>query len=259
MGANTGEVVVREIRTGEKQTEYTPIGHSTSVAARLQALATPGSIAIGEPVRRLVEGYFALKPLGPARIKGVSDPVNVYEVTGLGPLRTRLQRSAGRGYTKFVGRESEMEAMRRGLDLAKQGQGQVIAVIGEPGVGKSRLVSEFKARAQSECLVLEAFPVSYGKASAWLPVIDLLHGYFRISDHDDSRTRREKVGGKVLMLERSLEDTLTPLLTLLGIADTTSAELDDVRGFEGGAAAGRRLAVLNMVKRLLLRESLNQP
>jgi hypothetical protein len=107
--------------------------------------------------------------------------------------------------------------------------------------------------------VLEAFSVSYGRASAWLPVIDLLNGYFRISDHDDPRTRREKAGGKVLMLERSLEDTLTPLLRLLGITDTTSAELNDVPGFADGAAMGRRLAVLNTVKRLLLRESLNQP
>jgi class 3 adenylate cyclase len=210
VGINIGEVVVRTIKTEETHTEYAPIGHSISLASRLQALASPGSIAISGAVRKLVEGYFTLKALGPARIKGVSEPVEVYEVTGLGPLRTRLQRSAGRGYTKFVGREREMEAMRRALELAKQGQGQVVAVIGEPGVGKSRLVSEFKARAQSECVVLEAFSVSYGKASAWLPVIDLLKGYFRISDDDDPRTRREKVGGKVLMLERSLEDALTP-------------------------------------------------
>ena len=259
VGVNCGEVVVRSIQTDEAHTEYTPIGHSISLASRLQTLAAPGSVVIGESVRNFVEGYFQLKPLGASKIKGVSEPVNVYEVTGLGPLRTRLQRSAGRGYTKFVGRNSEMEAMRRALEFAKQGQGQLIAVIGEPGVGKSRLVSEFKGRAQSECLVLEAFSVSYGKASAWLPVIDLLEGYFRISDDDDPRTRREKVGGKVLMLERSLEDALAPLLALLGIADTTSPKLDDVPGFGDGEGAGRRLAVLNTIRRLLLRESLNQP
>src|SRR6266853_297273 len=101
VGVNTGEVVVRSIKTDDAHTEYTPIGHSTSLASRLQTLANPGSIAISEAVRKLIEGYFALKPLGPARIKGVSEPVNIYEVTGLGPLRTRLQRSAGRGLTKF--------------------------------------------------------------------------------------------------------------------------------------------------------------
>jgi class 3 adenylate cyclase len=242
VGANTGEVVVRTIHTGAAKTEYTAIGHPVNLASRMQTLANPGSTVIAESTRKLVEGYFALKSLGASRVKGVSEPVNVYEVTGLGPLRTRLQRSAGRGYTKFVGREREMDAMRRALELAKQGQGQVIAIIGDAGVGKSRLVSEFKARAQSECLVLEAFSVSYGKASAWLPVIDLLKGYFRIADDDDPRTRREKVGGKVLMLERSLEDALAPLLALLGIADSAAQKVDDVPGFgDGGCgpAAGR--------------------
>jgi class 3 adenylate cyclase len=96
VGANTGEVVVCEIRTGEKHADYTPIGHSTGVAARLEALAAPGTIVISESVRKLVEGYFALKPLGPARIKGISEPLETYEVTGLGVLRTRcsVQRHA---------------------------------------------------------------------------------------------------------------------------------------------------------------------
>ena len=111
VGVNTGEVVVRSITTGEGHTEYTPIGHTTNLASRMQPLAPTGSIAISEQTRKLVEGYFALKPLGPTKVKGVSEPVNVYEVTGLGAIRTRLQRSAGRGYTKFVGRQREMDAM----------------------------------------------------------------------------------------------------------------------------------------------------
>jgi class 3 adenylate cyclase len=108
VGVNTGEVVVRSIATGGGHTEYTPIGHTTNLASRMQALAPTGSIAISEQTRKLAEGYFALKPMGPTRVKGVSEPVNVYEVTGLGPLRTRLQRAVGRGLTKFVGREREM-------------------------------------------------------------------------------------------------------------------------------------------------------
>ena len=113
VGVNTGEVVVRSISTGGGHTEYTPIGHTTNLASRMQALAPTGSIAISEQTRKLVEGYFALKPLGPTKVKGVSEPVNVYEVTGLGPLRTRLQRAAGRGLTKFVGR-----AARDGRDAS---------------------------------------------------------------------------------------------------------------------------------------------
>ena len=118
VGANTGEVVVRSIQTGAGQVEYTPIGHTTNLASRMQALAPTGSIAISEQTRKFVEGYFALKPLGPARIKGVSEPVNVYEVTGLGPLRTRLQRSAGRGLTMFVGREHGLPRSDRAIIIA---------------------------------------------------------------------------------------------------------------------------------------------
>ena len=164
VGVNTGEVVVRSIKTDDAHTEYTPIGHSTSLASRLQALAAPGSIAISETVRKLAEGYFALKAMGPARIKGVSEPVNVYEVTGLGPLRTRLQRSARRGFTKFVGREREMDAMKAAADRPMSGHGQIVAAMAEAGTGKSRLFYEFKATNQSGWMVLEAFSVSHGKA-----------------------------------------------------------------------------------------------
>jgi len=208
VGVNTGEVVVRSIRTGDAHTEYTPIGHSMSLASRLQTLAAPGSAVIGQSVQKFVEGYFQLKALGASRIKGVSEPVNVYEVTGLGPLRTRLQRSAGRGYTKFVGREREMEALKHAAGLARDGRGQIAGAVAEAGTGKSRLFFEFKAIAQSGWMVLETSSVSHGKASAYLPVIDLLHGYFAIEAGDDARKRREKVTGRVLALERTLEDTL---------------------------------------------------
>jgi hypothetical protein len=189
VGVNTGEVVVRSIATGGGHTEYTPIGHTTNLASRMQAVAPIGSIAVAEPTRKLCEGYFALKPMGPTRIKGLSEPVNVYEVTGLGPLRTRLQRSAGRGLTRFVGREREMEALRHAADQAKAGHGQIVAAMAEAGTGKSRLYFEFKATSQSGWMVLEAFSVSHGKASAYLPLLDLLHSYFKIVGEDDQRTR----------------------------------------------------------------------
>ena len=252
VGANTGEVVVRSIATGQGHTEYTPIGHTTNLASRMQALAPTGSIAVSEATRKLVEGYFAMNPLGPTRVKGVTEPVNVYEVTGLGPLRTRLQRSAGRGLTKFVGRESEMEALRRAAEQAKGGHGQIAAAMAEPGVGKSRLFYEFKAKNQSGWMVLEAFSVSHGKVSAFLPVIDLLHGYFGIEAGDDGRKRREKVAGRLAILDRALEDTLPYLFGLLGIV-----EGDDPMAQMDGQIKKRR--TLEAIKRILLRESLNQP
>ena len=251
VGANAGEVVVRSIETGQRA-EYTPIGHSTSLASRLQTLASPGSIAISEGLRKLVEGYFTLKALGPARIKGTSEPVNVYEVTGLGPLRTRLQRAVGRGLTKFVGREREMEALRHAAEQAKSGHGQIVVAMAEPGVGKSRLFYEFKATSQSGWMVLETFSVSHGKASAYLPVIDLLRNYFEISAGDDERKRREKVTGRVLALDRSLEDTLPYFFSLLGIV-----EGDDPLAQMDGQL--KKLRTLEAIKRILLRESLNQP
>ncbi len=252
VGVNTGEVVVRTLQTDATHTEYVPIGHSTSLAARLQTLAHTGSIAVTEATRRLCEGYFLFKALGPTRVKGVSEPVPVFEVTGLGPLRTRLQRAVGRGLTKFVGRQREVEALKRAAEQAKAGHGQLAAVVGEAGVGKSRLFYEFKAMAQAGCLVLETFSVSHGKASAYLPVIELLHGYFRIAPEDDARTRREKVNGRVLTLDRALEDTLPYLFALLGLVEGE----DPLARLE---AQLRRRRTHEAIKRLVLRESVNQP
>jgi predicted ATPase/class 3 adenylate cyclase len=282
IGVNTGEVVVRSISTAEGRTEYTPIGHSTSLAARMQALAPTGSIAATDATRKLCEGYFTFKSLGPTVVKGVSGPVNVNEVTGLGPLRTRFQRAAGRGLTKFVGREREMEALKHAAEQAKGGHGQIVAAMAEPGVGKSRLLFEYKAieggaktvgpafqpvndslerlshrlagrdACPTDWMVLEALSVSYGKASAYLPVIDLLGNYFDITTTDDERKRREKVAGKTTMLDRSLEDTLPYLFSLLGIVEGVDplAQMD-------GQIKKRR--TLEAIKRILLRESFNQP
>ena len=252
VGVNTGEVVVRSIVTGEDHAEYTPIGHSTSLAARMQVLAPTGSVATTHATRKLGEGYFNFKPLGPTVVKGVTDPVEVYEVTGLGPLRTRLQRSASRGYTKFVGREREMEALKHAAEQARLGHGQIVAAMAEPGVGKSRLFFEFKATSQSGWMVLETFSVSHGKASAYLPVIDLLRNYFRIASEDDERTRREKVAGKITILDRGMEDTLPYLFSLLGIVEGE----DPLAQMDGQI---RKRRTLEAIKRIVLRESLNQP
>ena len=252
VGANTGEVVVRSIQTGALQTEYTPIGHTANLASRMQALAPIGSIAVTEATRGLCEGYFILKSLGPTRVKGLSEPVNVYEVMGLGPLRTRLQRAAGRGLTRFVGREHEMETLKRALEQTRAGRGQIVAVMAEPGIGKSRLFYEFKATSQFGWMVLETFSISHGKASAYLPVIDLLRNYFDISTLDDERKRREKVAGKIAMLDRSLEETLPYLFSLLGIVEG----LDPLAQMDGPIKKRR---TLEAIKRIVLRESLNQP
>ncbi|HKA54813.1 MAG TPA: adenylate/guanylate cyclase domain-containing protein, partial [Candidatus Binatia bacterium] len=252
VGLNTGEVVLRSIRTDDLHTEYTPIGHSTSLASRMESLALPGSIVVSEHTYKLTEGYFAFKPLGAARVKGVSEPVNIYEVLGVGPLRTRLQVAARRGLVRFVGRQSELEQMKKALELTRAGHGQIVGVMGEPGVGKSRLFYEFKLLSQRGCLMLETFSVSHGKAYPYLPLIELLKNYFQITLQDDERQRRETLTGKVLTLDRSLEDTLPYLFFLLGIAEPTSplSQMDPQI---------RKRRTFDAIKRLLVRESLNQP
>ena len=252
VGLNTGEVVVRSIRTDDLHTDYVPIGHATSLAARLQSLANPGSIVVSESTFRLTDGFFAFNALGAAQIKGVSAPVPVYEVVGVGPLRTRLQVAARRGLVRFVGRQRELELMQQAWEQAQRGQGQIVAAVGEPGVGKSRLYYEFKLRCQRDGLVLETFSVSHGKAYPYLPLIELLNTYFQLTPQDDDRRRREQVTGKVLTLDRHLEDTLPYVSALVGVEEAAAAlaQVDPQL---------RRRRTFEAITRLLLRESLNQP
>jgi predicted ATPase len=217
----------------------------------MQVLAPIGSIAASEHVRKLCEGYFLFNGLGPTKVKGVSEPVNVYEVTGLGPLRTRLQRAVGRGLTKFVGREREMEALKHAAEQARSGHGQIVAAMAEPGVGKSRLFFEFRTTSQSGWMVLDTFSVSHGKASAYLPVIDLLRNYFRIASEDEERTRREKVAGKITILDsKSGGHVALPVQSARHRRGRRPAGADGRADQEAAHAGG---------KRIVLRESLNQP
>src|SRR5262249_15942047 len=247
-----GEVVMRSVGKDASHSEYLPAGHAVGLASRLQTLAPTGSIAISEATRKLVEGYFQLKSIGPTKVKGVSEPVQVYEGIGLGPLRTRLQRSASRGLSRFVGRGAELHQMNRALASAKSGRGQVVAVVAEPGLGKSRLFYEFQALEHGESLLLETFSAAHAKGSAYLPLLELLRNYFQTSVDDDVRGRREKIAGKVLMLDHSLEEALPYIYTLLEVTEDPDplAQMNPET---------KRRRTLEAIKRLLLRESLNQP
>ena len=246
VGVNTGEVVVRSIRKDDLHTDYVPVGHSTNLAARMEQMATPGSIVVTDYTYKLTDGYFEFKALGAADIKGVEEPLNVYEVLGAGPLRTRFQVTARRGLSRFVGRHSEMDHLQQALEQAKAGHGQIVGVMGEPGLGKSRVFYEFveaynhtPLRIQ-DCLVLEGYSVSHGKASPYLPLIELLKSYFRIEPQDDERSRRQKVIGQVLELDRSLEDILPYLFSVLGLEDPQS-RLQQMTRRSGGNGHLRRL------------------
>ncbi|WP_028222568.1 adenylate/guanylate cyclase domain-containing protein [Paraburkholderia oxyphila] len=254
VGIHTGEVVVRSIRKDDLHADYDPVGHTVHIASRMESTATPATTLVSESTHKLTEGYFEFKALGTTRVKGLEDPLLVYEVVGPGPLRTRLQVAAHRGLARFVGRAAELAGLESAWGRARAGHGQIVGVVGEAGVGKSRLFLEFKARAQpgSSALVLETFSVSHGKAFAYLPLIELLKNYFQITPRDVERTCREKVVGKVLTLDRTLEELLPYVLYLFGIEEQGSALL-------AMDPQIRRERTFDAITRLLVRESVNQP
>jgi class 3 adenylate cyclase/tetratricopeptide (TPR) repeat protein len=252
VGLNSGEVVVRSIGS-DLHMDYTAVGQTTHLAARMEQMAMPGSILTTPETLNLAEGYVQVKSLGPRPVKGLEAPIEVYEVTGAGTARSRLQAAAARGLTRFVGRDTELAQLRQALDRAAAGQGQVVAVVGEAGVGKSRLFWEFTHSHRTQgWLIVESCSVSYGKATAYLPIIDLLKGYFQIEPDDEARKVREKVTGKLLSLDRALEAWLPAFLWLL------EAPGDDP-DWERLDPPQRRQRTLEGVKRLLLRESQVQP
>jgi class 3 adenylate cyclase/tetratricopeptide (TPR) repeat protein len=252
VGVNSGEVLVRSIGS-DLHMDYTAVGQTTHLAARMEQLAPPGSIRITADTLRLAEGYVTVTTLGLVPVKGLTAPIEVYELTGAVGAHGRFQVSSRRGLSRFVGRAQEMETLVVALGEAARGHGQVVALAGEPGVGKSRLFHEFvNSHHTRGWLVIQAGSVSYGTATPYLCVIDLLKDYFRIEERDDQRRVREKVTGKVLAFDDALRPTLPALLSLLDV------DVED-RGWEALDPSERRRHTHDAVIRTLLRESQVQP
>src|SRR5262249_10998214 len=193
VGLNSGEVVVRAIGN-DLHMDYSAVGETTHLAARMEQLATPGSSRLSVATLRLVEGLVQVSALGPVPVKGLVEPVEVFELTGARTMRRRLQVAAARGLTPFVGRQYELEALHQALARAQMGHGQVVALVGDAGVGKSRLVYECVHSHRTQgWRMLESASVSYGKATPYFPIIDLLKRYCHVDDGDDARTIRAKV------------------------------------------------------------------
>ena len=217
VGMNSGEVVVRSIGS-DLHMDYTAVGPITHLGARMEQMADPGAILMTIETLRLAEGFIQAQSMGPVSVKGLAVPIETFALTGPGPARSRFQVSAARGLTRFVGRETEMDVLFKALAQARAGHGQVVAVGGEPGVGKSRLSWEVMPSLHAQgYLTLEAAAASYGNATIFAPVIALLRTYFQIESRDDPRKIREKVTGKLLSLDRALAPDLASLLWLLAI------------------------------------------
>ena len=252
IGLNSGVVVVRAIGN-DLHMDYSAIGQTTHLAARMEQLAPPGSIRLTAATLRLVEGLIQVTALGPVPVKGLAEPVEVFELVGASAIRRRLQAAVVRGLSPFVGRQPEVAALQQALARAGAGQGQVVALLGEPGVGKSRLVYEcLHSHHTQGWLRLESSSVSYGTATAYLPVCDLLKAYCHIEDRDALRTVQAKVTGQLLTLDATLQETVPAVLALFEAlpADSPFLTLDPVQ---------RRRHTLEALKRVLLRESQMQP
>jgi class 3 adenylate cyclase len=257
VGINSGDVVVRSVGS-DLRMDYTAVGQTTHLAARMEQLAPAGTTRLTAETLRLAEEFVQVRPLGPIPVKGLAAPVEAFELTGASAVRTRLQAARTRGFSRFVGRDAEMDQIRQAAAQARQGRGQLVAVVGEAGVGKSRLFYEFTHSHHvlgtngAGWRVLEASSVSYGKATPFQPLAELLRGYFRIDDRDDLRSARAKVTGTLLTLDRALEDAVPAVLWILDVLEPEDA-------FLGLEPPQRRRRAMESVKRTLLRESQVQP
>jgi class 3 adenylate cyclase/tetratricopeptide (TPR) repeat protein len=252
VGLNSGEVVVRAIGN-DLHMDYSAIGQTTHMAARMEQLATPGSIRLTAETLRLAEGLIQITALGLVPVRGLADPVEVFELVGASTVWGRFQAAATRGLTRFVGRQMEIEALQQALARAETGHGHIVAIVGDAGVGKSRLVYEFvHSHHLRGWRVLESASVSYGKATPYFPVLDLLKRYVHVEESDDLRTIRAKVTVQVLTLDEALQEIIPALLWLLDALpeDSPFLQLDPPQ---------RRQRTLDALKRVLLRESQVQP
>jgi class 3 adenylate cyclase/tetratricopeptide (TPR) repeat protein len=219
MGLNSGDVIVGKIGD-DLRMDYTAQGHTVGLAQRMEGLAEPGAVFLTEHTQRLVEGYFALRSLGAFDLKGVTGPVEVHELQGVGTLRTRLDRSRERGFSRFVGRSREVETLESARERAVAGHGQVVGVVAEAGVGKSRLCVEFLESCRAQGLsVYEAHCPPHGRTLHLLPIFELLRSVFGITDADRDQAVREKIAGRLLLLDREFDAMLPLVWEFFGVAD----------------------------------------
>ena len=223
LGLNTGLVVVGRIGD-DLRMDYTAVGDTTHLASRVQSLAEPGTILITEATHRLVDGYVQTEDLGPVSVKGRSERVRVYRVLGRRRGRTRLEVSLERGLTELVGRERELAILQECVTRVRAGRGQVVGLVGEPGVGKSRLLYEFRQSLGAEGVTwLEGHCVAYGQTTPYLPILGMLRVNFQIEEDDNPLQIHEKLRQGVRRVDPALEGILPFLGEVFGLPGATEA------------------------------------
>jgi class 3 adenylate cyclase len=219
MGLNSGEVVVGKIGD-DLRMDYTAQGQTVGLAARMEQLAAPGSAYLTEYTAKLVSGFFQLRDLGSFEIKGMREPVHVHELERAGRIHTTLEISQARGFSKFVGRQSEMTVLETALERAIAGNAQVVGVVAEAGTGKSRLCHEFAERCRArEIRVFKGRGVAHGKTVPLLPVVEFFRNYFGIAEGDTASAARDKIAGRMLLLDNKLADGIPVMFDFLGVPD----------------------------------------
>jgi len=219
IGINSGEVIVGAIGD-DLRMDYTAQGQTVGLAARMEQIAEPGKVYLTANTAALVDGYFALTDLGEMEIKGVQGALHVHELQGTGVMRTRLDVSRSRGFSRFVGRGDEMQLLEAALARAREGNAQIVGIVGDAGLGKSRLCFEFLERCRARGLMTyETTGVSHGKAIPFLPMLRLFRAFFGITEHDSDATARERIAGRLLLLDERLRESLPLLFDFMGVPD----------------------------------------
>ncbi|MBA4395628.1 MAG: guanylate cyclase, partial [Desulfobacca sp.] len=252
IGLNSGPVVVGSIGD-DLHMDYTAIGDTINLASRMEGLAQPGTVLLSKDTHRLVKNYFDLKQLGPLEVKGKEDPQEAYELLKAGGAITRLEASLARGLTKFVGRETSMVSLLEAYEKVKNGTGQVVGMVGEAGVGKSRLLFEFRNRLpQEEFGYLEGRCIHFGGAMPYLPILDILRSFFEIREDEREMVIRKRVKERILGLDDKFQGIISPIHGLLSlkVEDEAYLKLDPKQ---------RREKVFEALRDLLIRESQERP
>jgi len=226
IGINSGEVIVGKIGD-DLRMDYTAQGHTVGLAQRMEQLAKPGTTFLTDTAAQIVDGFFKLDDKGEFNVKGVAEPMHVFSLEGTGHLRTRLELSEARGFSTFVGRSDEMRTLEVALKNAIDGRGQVAGVVGDAGVGKSRLCFEFLRKCREQGVsVYESHCPAHGQTIPYLPVLELLRNYYGITDHDSDEEARRRIAGTLVLLDQSFNDALPLMFEFLGVADPSQPKLD---------------------------------